>query len=95
MTLKTNVAIRRDKHTHHWLRPVLGPVQCEHRQDDSRLALPHIELVNGPGLVGGMVDQVLGNAVLGGSDLKLALSLKHQPLRVLSRVPRAVDLQLL
>lgn len=84
-----------NKYAHHMLHSVLCPMEPEHRQNDSRLSLPHIQLVDGPGQVGRVVNEVLGDPVLGGPDLKLALNLKHQPLRVLNRVPRAVDLQLL
>jgi hypothetical protein len=63
-------------------------MQHEHRQDDTCLALAHVELGNGAG----RVNAVLGHTVLHASNLQLLLDLKDKPLRVLRDTPFAPDL---
>jgi hypothetical protein len=75
--------------THHVL--AICPVQGQHGQDDTRLALPHVELHHSPWVV----HQGLSDAILQGPDLQPPLHLKHQPARVEGHVPGALNRQLL
>ena len=71
------------------------PIERQHGHDDPRLALAHVELINRPRLVRALLHQMVGDPVLQGADLELALDLKHKPLGELRGGPCAINLELL
>lgn len=66
-------------------------MQHHHGHDDTGLALPHVELLDGTWVV----HQPLRKGVLSRPDLKFPLHFKHQPLGMFRSVPGTVHFQLL